>query len=309
MRNLSPVYKMHQNVAQALDRGMAVVALESAVLTHGLPHPDNEELGLELEEIIKENGAAPATIALINGMITIGITANELSKISTAENPVKVSSRMMGIGIAKGLNGGTTVAATLVAAHAAGIQVFATGGIGGVHRGKGADISADLDELARRPIIVVCAGAKSILDLPATLEALETRSVPVLGYQTDEFPAFYTQTSGLKVDVRIDTPVEAAEIARAHWQSGNQSAVLVCNPLPENESLDAKEINNAINAAVVMAETRGISGAAVTPFLLETLNKLTHGKSVQANLTLLHNNARLAAQIAASMAKSRVINY
>jgi pseudouridine-5'-phosphate glycosidase len=197
---------MHQNVAQALDRGMAVVALESAVLTHGLPHPNNEKLGLELEEIIKSNGASPATIALINGIISIGITADELSKISTAENSVKVSSHMMGIGIAKGLNGGTTVAATLVAAHAAGIQVFATGGIGGVHRGQGFDISADLDELAHRPVIVVCAGAKSILDLPATLEALETRSVPVLGYQTDEFPAFYTRTSGLKVDARIDTP-------------------------------------------------------------------------------------------------------
>lgn len=308
-RILPPVYKIHPEVALAIEREGAVVALESTVLTHGLPHPVNEELGLALEKIVRENGATPVTIALIDGKISIGITTNELSALVVDEKAIKVSSRMLGIGLAKGLSGGTTVAATLVAAHIAGIQVFATGGIGGVHRGQRFDISADLDELARRPLIVVCAGAKSILDLPATLEALETRGIPVLGYQTDEFPAFYSRSSGLKVDARIETPQEAAEIARAHWAAGNHSAILVCNPLPEVESLDAAEINQSIERAIVEAEVRGIGGAELTPFLLERVNQSTKGMSLQANLALLKNNARLAAQIARHLAKPQIVNY
>lgn len=307
-RVLPPVYKIHPEVALALARGYPVVALESTVLTHGLPHPVNEELGLDLEKFVRENGATPATIALIDGKISIGITADELLSLALGEKVLKVSSRIMGIGIAKGLSGGTTVAATLVAAHIAGIQVFATGGIGGVHRGQRFDISADLDELARRPLIVVCAGAKSILDLPATLEALETRGIPVLGYQTDEFPAFYSRSSGLRVDATIDSPDEAAHIARAHWSAGNHSSILVCNPLPEGESLDTEEINKSIERAVVEAEVLGIGGAELTPFLLKNLNQSTKGKSLQANLALLKSNARLAAQIAGCLAKPQTQN-
>ncbi len=308
-RILPPVYKIHPEVALALERGTAVVALESTVITHGLPHPENQALGMDLEKIVRENGVTPATIALIDGKISVGITADELSSLAVHEKVLKVSSRMMGIGIAKGLSGGTTVAATLVAAHTAGIQVFATGGIGGVHRGKAFDISADLDELTRRPVIVVCAGAKSILDLPATLEALETRGIPVLGFQTEEFPAFYSRNSGLKVNVRIDTPEEAVDIAKAHWLAGNHSAVLVCNPLPEDEALQVEEINNVIESAIVEAEIVGIAGADLTPFLLERINQITEGRSMQANLALLKNNARLAALIAKSLAKPKITNF
>lgn len=266
-------------------------------------------MGLELEKIIRDNHAVPATIALIKGKIKIGLTPAELSALAVDDKAVKVSNRMLGIGISDGSSGGTTVAATLVAAHAAGIQVFATGGIGGVHRGGGYDVSADLDELARRPLIVVCAGAKAILDLPATLEALETRGIPVLGYQTEEFPAFYTRTSGLKVDAGVDTPEEIAEIARAHWSAGNHSTVLVCNPLPENESLDDGEINGIIEKAIAEANAAGITRADLTPFLLDRVSSLTQGRSQLANLTLLKNNARLAAKIAGCLAKPQTMNF
>jgi len=310
MRQLIPsVYRLHPEVASALSKGTGVVALESAVITHGLPRPVNRELAEELEVIIRENGITPATMALIDGTISVGMTHDELFTLANNDQTVKVSNRMMGIAAAKKLSGGTTVAATLVAAHAAGIQVFATGGIGGVHRGQAFDISADLDELSRRPVIVVCAGAKSILDLPATLEALETRGVPVLGYQTEDFPAFYSRSSGLKVDLRIDSPEQAAEIARAHWETGNHSAVLVCNPLPEDQALDSDKINQVIEKAVIEAKDQGISGSAVTPFLLDRVGKISKGESLQANLTLLRNNARLAAKIAACMAKPHIHTY
>jgi len=308
-KHLPSVYRILPDVALAISKGTGVVALESAVITHGLPRPVNRELADELEMIIRENGITPATMALIDGKIAIGITRDELVALANHEQTVKVSSRMMGIAVAQNLSGGTTVAATLVAAHTAGIQVFATGGIGGVHRGQAFDISADLNELARRPVIVVCAGAKAILDLPATLEALETRGVPVLGYQTEDFPAFYSRSSGLKVDMSIDSPEQAAQIARAHWEAGNHSAVLVCNPLPEGQALDAKKINEAIEKAVHEAETRGISGSALTPFLLEKVGMITKGESLQANLALLRNNARLAARIAACMAKPHLHTY
>ncbi len=307
--HLPSVYKILPDVALALSKGTGVVALESAVITHGLPRPVNRELADELEIIIRENGITPATMALIDGKISVGITRDELIALANNEQTVKVSSRMIGIAVAQNLSGGTTVAATLVAAHTAGIQVFATGGIGGVHRGQAFDISADLDELARRPVIVVCAGAKAILDLPATLEALETRGVPVLGYQTEDFPAFYSRSSGLKVDMSIDSPEQAAQIARAHWEAGNHSAVLVCNPLPEDKALDPQKINQAIEKAISEAETRGISGSALTPFLLEKVGKISKGESLQANLTLLKNNARLAARIAACMAKPHLHTY
>lgn len=307
--NLPSVYRLLPDVALALSKGTGVVALESAVITHGLPRPVNRELADELEMIIRENGITPATMALIDGTISVGITRDELFALANNEQTVKVSSRMMGIAVAQKLSGGTTVAATLVVAHTAGIQVFATGGIGGVHRGQAFDISADLDELARRPVIVVCAGAKAILDLPATLEALETRGVPVLGYQTEDFPAFYSRSSGLKVDISIDSPEQAADIAKAHWETGNRSAVLVCNPLPEDQALDAKVINQAIEKAVDEAATQGVSGSALTPFLLDKVGKISKGQSLQANLALLRSNARLAARIAACMAKPHIHTY
>lgn len=307
--HLPSVYRVLPDVALALSKGTGVVALESAVITHGLPRPVNRELADELEMIIRENGITPATMALIDGTISVGITRDELFSLANNEQTVKVSCRMMGIAVAHKLSGGTTVAATLVAAHTAGIQVFATGGIGGVHRGQAFDISADLDELARRPVIVVCAGAKAILDLPATLEALETRGVPVLGYQTEDFPAFYSRSSGLKVDIKIDSPEQAADIARAHWEAGNHSALLVCNPLPEDQALDAEKINQVIEEAINEAETQGISGSALTPFLLDKVGKISKGESLQTNLALLRNNARLAARIAASMAKPHIHTY
>lgn len=308
-QHLPSVYRLLPDVTLALTKGTGVVALESAVITHGLPRPVNRELADELEIIIRENGITPATIALIDGSISVGITRDELFTLADDEKAVKVSSRMMGIAAAKKLSGGTTVAATLVAAHTAGIQVFATGGIGGIHRGHSFDISADLEELARRPVIVVCAGAKAILDLPATLEALETRGIPVLGYQTEDFPAFYSPSSGLKTDLRIDSPEQASEIATTHWKAGNHSAVLVCNPLPEDQALDAEKINQAIEEAVKEAEAQGISGSALTPFLLDKVGKISKGESLQANLALLRNNARLAARIAACMAKPHLHVY
>lgn len=298
-------YKILPEISSAINRNSGVVALESAVITHGLPYPVNFKLGQEMEEIIQEADLTPATIALINGKISIGLTREELAALSNNPDQIKVSSRMMGIGIARNLSGGTTVAATLVASHIAGIKVFCTGGIGGVHRGNSNDVSADLDELARRPVVVVCAGAKAILDLPATLEALETRGVPVIGYQTEDFPAFYTRSSNLKLDARVDSPEEIAQIANAHWQSGNNSAILVCNPLPEEYALDEKRINQSIEKAVAKAEKKGIKGSALSPFLLEQMRELTEGESMLANLELLKNNARLVTKIAACLAKPR----
>lgn len=302
-------YKIHPEVARALGKGTGVVALESTVLTHGLPYPVNLELGLDLEKSIKDKGVLPATIALIDGKMLIGVTNEELSALAQSKSALKVSNRMMGIGLALGLSGGTTVAATLVAAHLTGIQVFATGGIGGVHRGNSYDISADLDELARRPVIVVCAGAKAILDLPATLEALETRGVPVLGYQTNEFPAFYSRHSGLNVDVNVQNADEISCIAKSHWKAGNQSAVLVCNPIPLEYDQDYDKMNKIIEKAVIKAVEDGVHGSALSPYLLEHVSKFTKGKSLQANLALLKSNALLAAEIAAKMASPQLITY
>ena len=295
---LSSVYKILPEVTRALANHGAIVALESAVITHGLPHPVNLSLAREVERIIRDKMAMPATISLIHGKLKIGTTEDELEELSTAENLIKVSVRNVGIGIAQNRSGGTTVAATLLAARTAGIKVFSTGGIGGVHRGNSTDVSADMDELAQSPLIVVCAGAKSILDLPATLEALETRGVPVLGYGTDEFPAFYTRSSGLAVDARVNSPGEVVEIANAHWKAGNRSAILVCNPLPLEQSLDNKLIDEAIRKAVESADKEGIKGKELTPYLLDLVSKFTKGKSLEANLALLKNNAALAAEIA-----------
>lgn len=291
-------YRMLPEVRSALGSGRKVVALESAVITHGLPQGINLDLAIEVEEIIRSKGSVPATISLISGILCIGTNREELEQLAFEKDLVKVSSRTIGIAAAGNRSGGTTVAATLVAARKAGIKVFSTGGIGGVHRGNPFDISADLEELAHSPVIVVCAGAKAILDLPATREALETRCIPVLGYQTAEFPAFYSRSSGLSVDARVESPAEIVEIAQAHWEAGNSSAVLVTNPLPQDLALDGERLEELISKAVKKAHKEGIRGNDVTPRLLELVAKLTEGKSLQANLTLLKNNASLAADIA-----------
>ncbi len=306
---ISDPFRLHPEVSFALSRNKAIVALESAVITHGLPRPVNFELAREMELIIRDQAVTPATIALLNGKFSIGLTDAELEQLAGEAEFSKISLRNMGVGIARGLSGGTTVAATLAVASGVGIQVFATGGIGGVHRGSNFDISADLNALADHPLVVVCAGAKAILDLPATLEALESRGVPVLGYRTDDFPAFYSRTSGLPIDCRIESAEEAYQIARSHWDAGNHTAILVCNPIPEKDALDGGYIESVINEAVISAGLEGVGGAGLTPYLLERVSRATAGKSLQANLALLRNNTRLAAEVAGYFAASDVVTF
>ncbi|NOH02021.1 MAG: pseudouridine-5'-phosphate glycosidase [Chloroflexi bacterium] len=267
-------------------------------MTHGLPRPQNLELAREMEKQVRDHGATPATIALLDGKIRIGLSDTELVRLSESDSTLKVSHRDFATAIVKKADGGTTVAGTMFAAHMAGIKVFATGGIGGVHKENPFDISTDLRSLAEIPVIVVCAGAKAILDLPATLEYLETLGVPVVGYQTDEFPAFYSRESGLNVSVRLDSPKEIAEFAKAHWNLGMRSGVLVANPIPEAESIPRSEMEPIIARASVEAMEKEIHGQALTPFLLSRIGELTGGKSLKANLALLLNNAHLAAEIA-----------
>jgi pseudouridine-5'-phosphate glycosidase len=274
------------------------VSLESTVLTHGLPRPQNLTLARDMERVVRKNGATPATIAVLDGEVRVGLTDAELERLAGLENVRKISRRDFAAAIARKESGGTTVAGTMFAAHRAGIRVFATGGIGGVHEVETLDISADLQALADTPMIVVCAGAKAILDLPATLEYLETMSVPVIGYGTGEFPAFYSRRSGLPVSARLDTPEEVVRLARAHWGLGMKSAVLVCQPLSEQEEIPQEKVKRAIQQARREARAQGVRGQALTPFLLGRLSELTGGESLRANLALLLNNARLAAQIA-----------
>jgi pseudouridine-5'-phosphate glycosidase len=277
---------------------MNLLALESTVLTHGLPRPQNLQLARDMERVVRENGATPATVAVLDGVIRVGLTDAELERLANLENARKISRRDFAIAMVKKESGGTTVAGTMFAAQRAGIKVFATGGIGGVHEVESLDISADLQALADTPMIVVCAGAKAILDLPATLEYLETMSVPVIGYGTDEFPAFYSRASGLPVSVRLDTPPEVVAFARAHWELGLQGAVLVCQPLPAASALPRQAVEGAIQQARQEARQRSIHGQPLTPFLLQRLSKLTNGATLRANLDLLLNNAALGAQIA-----------
>lgn len=287
--------------ADGIKTGSPIVALESTVLTHGLPRPQNLQLARDMEQAVREGGATPATIGFLDGKLHVGLNAEELERLAIAGNVYKVGPRDFATVIAKKANGGTTVAGTMLACEHAGIRVFATGGIGGVHRDAPFDISADLQALASIPMIVVCAGAKAVLDLPATLEYLETMSVPVVGYGTDEFPAFYSRESGLDVSVRLDTPQQIVEFARAHWGAGLGSAVLVANPVPESEAISKSEMEPFIAQATQEAHAQGIHGKSVTPFLLSRISELTGGKSMQANLALLLNNARLAAQIARAL--------
>jgi pseudouridine-5'-phosphate glycosidase len=291
-------YSYSREVSQAFQLRHPVVALESAVITHGLPRPENLKLAQHLEEEVRAQGCVPATIALLDGRIRIGLSDVELERLAYEDKVRKISRRDFGIAIARKEHGGTTVAGTLIAARTVGIRVFATGGIGGVHRNTSFDISADLQELGRTPMVVVCAGAKAILDLPATLEVLETMGVPVIGYQTDEFPAFYSRTSGLKVNCSADSPEEIAAIARAHWGLGLDSAILVVVPPPEEAALPPEEVNEVIQQALEEADMQHIHGAAVTPFLLNRVSELSGGASLKTNLALLANNATLAAKIA-----------
>jgi len=286
------------DVQRALDVGYPVVALESTLITHGLPRPINLEVARKLETIVREAGATPATIAIIGGSIQVGLDSGSLEHLARASDVRKVSRRDLPIVVAHKGDGATTVAATMWIAARAGIRVFATGGIGGVHRGQPFDVSADLPELARTPVAVVCAGAKAILDLPLTLEWLETHGVPVIGYQCDEFPAFYSRRSGLPVDARVDTAEEAAAIILAKWRLEIEGGVLVTVPVPAELELDASAGESAIQAALEEAKQKGVRGKAITPFLLERVSQLTGGESQRANIALLENNARVAAELA-----------
>jgi pseudouridine-5'-phosphate glycosidase len=298
----NPNITLTPEIARALNFGTPVVALESTVITHGLPQPQNLELARDMEQQVRDHNAIPATVALLNGEIRIGLTDDELVQLSESSSTLKVSLRDFATAIVKKKNGGTTVAGTMFAAQLAGIKVFATGGIGGVHKESASDISTDLSALAEIPMIVVCAGAKAILDLPATLEYLETMGVPVVGYQTDEFPAFYSRESGLNVSIRLDSPKEVADFARAHWNLGMRTAVLVSNPVPETESISKSEMGPIILKASAEAIEQEIHGQALTPFLLSRISELTKGKSLRTNLALLLNNAYLAALIAGEIA-------
>jgi pseudouridine-5'-phosphate glycosidase len=295
-------------VAQALSAGRAVLALESTVISHGLPYPQNRATALAMEAEARRLGVTPATIAVLDGRVKIGISPDQLERLALAAQPggemmYKISRRDFAPALALGRSGGTTVAGTMVAAQAAGMRVFATGGIGGVHHSPTYDISADLPELARTPLVVVCAGAKAILNLDATLEYLETAGVPVVGYCTDEFPAFYSRESGLRASTRADSAAEIAAMARAHWAIAGSGALLVGNPPPEASALPRREVETVVQQALAEAAAAGVRGQAVTPFLLARVNALTEGASMQANLALLRNNARLGAEIALELAK------
>lgn len=281
--------------------GRAIVALESTVLTHGLPRPQNLQLARDMEQAVRENGATPATIGFLDGCLHIGLTDSDLERLANETDVYKVGPRDYATVMVNEACGGTTVAGTMLACKHASIKVFATGGIGGVHRDAQFDVSADLQALATIPMIVVCAGAKAILDLPATLEYLETMSVPVVGYGTDEFPAFYSRESGLDVSANLGTPQDIVDFAKAHWSTGLQSAVLVANPVPVADAISRSEMEPYIAQANKKAHEKGIHGKALTPFLLQHINLLTKGKSMSANLSLLLNNARLAAQIASAL--------
>ena len=289
------------DVKRAMSASLPIVALESTVLTHGLPRPQNLYLARDMEQAVRENSATPATVGFLDGALHIGLADPELERLANEKDAYKAGPRDFATVMYKEASGGTTVAGTMWACKHAGLKVFATGGIGGVHREAPFDISADLQALATIPMIVVCAGAKAILDLPATLEYLETMSVPVVGYGVDEFPAFYSRDSGLDVSVNLETPLEIVEFAKAHWSTGMQSAVLVANPIPAGTAIPKSIMEPHIKRAIQEAHDQEIHGKEVTPFLLKRVSELTEGKSMQSNLSLLLNNARLAALIAIAL--------
>ena len=293
-------------VAEALAQGKPVVALESTIISHGMPYPQNVETALNVEKIIRENGAVPATIAIIGGRLKAGLTPEEIEYFGQKGQAIhKASRRDIAMLCARGEDGATTVTTTMMIAHMAGIQIFATGGIGGVHRGAETtmDISADLEELSQTPVMVVCAGAKSILDLGLTLEYLETKGVPVIGYGTEELPAFYTRQSGFSVDYRVDTPAELAAAFRASRDMGLKGGMLVTNPIPQEYAMPLDTINAAIDQAIAESREKGIHGKATTPFLLARVAELTGGDSLASNIRLVYNNAAVAAQTAVEFCK------
>ncbi|MFQ5931426.1 MAG: pseudouridine-5'-phosphate glycosidase [Nitrospiraceae bacterium] len=297
--NPSQWIEIQPEVRAAIQEGTPVVALESAVITHGLPRPINLELARRMESEIRNMKASPAIVAILAGTARLGLNAEQIELLALDERAVKVSRRDLGTVRAVGTSGGTTVAATMLIANAAGVRVFATGGIGGVHRGRGMDVSADLTELERTPVAVVCSGAKAILDLERTIEWLETAGVPVIGYGTDQFPGFYSRESGLPVSASVESPAEVANILRAHWELPHAGGVLICVPCPKDEALDREEVRRALDEAE--AEAHALRGAELTPFLLSRMSELTGGRALGANLALLRNNARVAAEIAASV--------
>jgi pseudouridine-5'-phosphate glycosidase len=307
MMKLPKHFHQSSEIATARAANIPIVALESTVLTHGLPEPINLTLSKDLEAEVRKNGAIPATIGVLNGCVRIGLSEDEIKELIASVPIRKISKRDYASVIYRKESGGTTVAGTLVAAHTAGIRVFATGGIGGVHRGYSVDVSSDLQELSQTPLVVVCAGAKAILDLPATLEVLETLGVPVIGYQTWDFPAFYARTSGLSVHLRAETPQEIAEIALTHWGIGCRSAVLVVVPPPIESALGQTEMESAVNQALSDAKEKNIRGQQVTPYLLRRVSELTGQASLTANLALLINNAKIAAKIAVEFHGTRPI--
>lgn len=291
-------------VAEALRLGKPVVALESTIISHGMPYPQNVETALKVEAVIRENGAFPATVAIIGGRLKAGLSADEIEYLGKkGRDVIKASRRDLPVLVARGADGATTVTTTMMIAAMAGIRVFATGGIGGVHRGAETtmDISADLEELAKTQVMVICAGAKSILDLGLTLEYLETKGVTVIGYGTDELPAFYTRRSGLKVDYRMDTPQEIADAFRVKMEAGLEGGMLVTNPVPVEYSMDPEVIDAAISQALSEAAEKGIRGKEITPFLLARIKDITGGDSLNSNIQLVLNNARLAAAVAACL--------
>ena len=292
-----------QEVKTALEQKKGVVALESAVITHGLPRPENFETAQAMENSVRSEGSTPATICLLSGKIKVGLTNEELKELSIAKDIKKISIKDIAGAKNSKLNGGTTVAATITIAHLMKIPVFATGGIGGVHRGSHFDISADLPALSINPILVVCSGAKSILDLAATREYLETMAIPVVGYQTDDFPAFYSQSSGLAVDFKMNSIEEIVEFSLTHWSLGLQSAVLVVVPPPSKTAMPKETIDMAISQALIDAEKNHISGSDLTPYLLTKINEITYEKSMTSNIALLINNAQIAGKIATCMEK------
>ena len=296
---------INPEVKEALEEGKAVVALESTIISHGMPYPKNVETALQVERIIRENGAIPATIAIIKGKLKVGLTPEEIEYLGKSGEVIKASRRDIPFAVAKGLDGATTVASTMIIANLAGIRVFATGGIGGVHRGaqETFDISADLQELAQTNVAVVCAGAKSILDIGLTLEYLETHGVPVVGFGTEELPAFYTSKSGFGVDYRVDTPLELASALKAKWDLGLKGGAVIANPIPEEYEMDPEVINKAIDSAIKEAEEKQIKGKASTPFLLAKVKELTAGASLDSNIQLVFNNAKVGAQIAVELSK------
>ena len=297
---LNDYLDFHPDIENALKNNLPIVALESTIISHGMPYPKNVETALMVEETVRSNNAVPATIAIIKGRLKIGLTEKEIEFLATNDEIKKISRRDLAIAVSQQLSGSTTVASTMIIAKLANIAVFATGGIGGVHRGAETtlDISADLDELSRTNVCVVCAGVKSILDIGLTLEYLETKGVPVIGYKTSEMPAFYSTKSGFNVDYRIDAAADIANILKTKWNLSIDGGVLVANPIPIASELESSIMNEAINQAIVEANNEKITGKKITPYLLSKVNEITKGKSLNANIKLIQNNANLAAKIA-----------